>query len=85
MYRKSIFCVAVHGHQMKYIFVVAAITRIEAISMVQEYIKEEGDNNLFLSELYADCISDQDDVVRIAVDAAIDKPGVLYCNGYAAL
>lgn len=53
--------------------------------MVQEYIKEEGDNNLFLSELYADCISDQDDVVRIAVDAAIDKPGVLYCNGYAAL
>ena len=82
MYRKSIFCVAVHGHQMKYIFVVAAITRIEAISMVQEYIKEEGD---ILSELYADCISDQDDVVRIAVDAAIDKPGVLYCNGYAAL
>ncbi len=82
MYRKSIFCVAVHGHKMKYIFVVAAITRIEAISMVQEYIKEEGG---ILSELYADCISDQDDVVRIAIDAAIDKPGVLYCNGYPAL
>ena len=79
MYRKSIYSVAVYGCYAFEMFIVAAITGVEAAAFVKDYIKEHS------SELYDFEPTDVEDsnVKRVAVDASVDHDGVLYHAGYA--
>ena len=60
-------------------FIVAAITGVEAATFVKDYIKEHSQE---LSDFDPTDVEDSN-VKRVAVDASVDHDGVLHHAGYA--